>query len=409
MVFEKIEIISIGSELLAGYTGNSNAEFICQELLKEGYEVNLVTTIPDHFTTVVDTLKNALNTSVLTIVTGGLGLTQDDLTREALATALECDIVYDQHLSEELTGIWGYPIEKYGYLPKKCRPLINAIGKAPGLTFSDGKSALIALPGVPVEMRMMFSQALPLIRKRLARVQQQHTYSYHICQLAEQQLQKWLDDHELARGVSAGIYPNYGYCSLILRSPSMETLDTLHQDLIRDFRFLLFSQNDSRIEKAVHEKFREKNYSLALAESCTGGALASRLTALPDASEYFLGSFVAYSDALKSSVLDVPASLIQEKGAVSTEVAQAMAYGALNKAKSDYAIAVSGIVGPKGGTAFKPIGRVYAAIAERQTRQVFPFTLPLLSQKTRNCLITYTATYVLSILWQRIAFNLQWK
>ncbi|GAB4187300.1 MAG: competence/damage-inducible protein A [Simkaniaceae bacterium] len=400
----KIEIISIGSELLRGKVRNANAEFLCRILLREGWETSRVTVVADRLDEIAQEIRRALLRSDIVIMTGGLGPTSDDVTKSAVAEALESEIAYDEDLARTLQRAWKESclVKEYAYIPKISSPILNEVGKAPGLlSFYKGK-ILAALPGVPVEMEAMFqTSVLPLLQDEMEGKAKKTIRDFYFFQLGETEINEWTMEHLAADDLEIGIYPFFGRATLTVAAPDQKRLDSIENKLRKDFKDFLYSTADERIEKALHDLLVYKKISLALAESCTGGSMAARISAIAGASQYFTGSFVAYSNEMKMSALDVSAKSLANFGAVSEQAAKEMALGALEKSNADVVLSVTGIAGPSGGTALKPIGTVYAAIAEKKTKNLSVFSLPKISQKTRHSLIEYTATYLFGILWQK--------
>lgn len=372
----KIEIVAIGNEVLSGFTVNSNAAFMSEELLKEGWRVSRHTVLPDDLKELHDGLSEALARNQLVITTGGLGPTCDDLTRGVAAKLFHSDFRFDEGVAAELRKRYGAnfsTLQDQATVPSKAQVLKNSVGTAPGLIFQNEQSTLILLPGVPPEMKAMWSdQVVPYLRKRFANYPKYHYKNLNFFDLPEptvdavlRQLQPKYPDVEF------GIYP--GQMLLEVRmltlsdnaSKAMSVLDKPYHELLDQFSIHAFESSSGKIEETVHSMFLKSKLTLAAAESCTGGSLAARLTKIPGASQYFLGSVVAYSNELKINLLGVPEIVLKDKGAVSEEVVLSMLQGLFSKLSCDYAVAVSGIAGPSGGTPEKPVGTVCCAVGRR--------------------------------------------
>ena len=324
-----VEIISIGDEVLRGQTVNGNAAFLSHELTERGYTICRHTVLSDDIEAIRSGLQEALHRSSFVITTGGLGPTLDDLTRVAAAP----------------------------FFKEKPEELKNELGTAPGAFGSH----LILLPGVPREMERMFlEETMPLILERYPLDKPYHIRSCTLCLLRELEVDPILKKLE-APGLKIGIYPAYGSLQIVFRS--QRSVD----DLIRKVQeqFPTFYVGRGSIEEAVHREMIARKKTLALAESCTGGAIAARLARVPDASLYFLGSIVAYSNQWKERFLGVRHDTLSKHGAVSGEAVEEMIQGHFDETECDFAVAVSGILGPKGGSAQKPVGTIYIAVAER--------------------------------------------
>lgn len=325
-----VEIASIGDEVLQGMTVNGNAAFLGRELSCLGYRVLRHCVFPDDPEAIRSGLKECLSRSSLVIVTGGLGPTLDDLT---LPAALPL-------FSEE---------------PLKLK---NALGTAPGL-FGSG---LVLLPGVPREMERMFlEEALPLLRKRFPLEKNTVFKRCTLCLMRELEVDPFLRELKTS-GLEIGIYPAYGTLQIALRGAQSVVDDAMRA--IQE-RFATFFVGEGRIEEAIHREMIARKKMLALAESCTGGAIAARLISVPGASLFFLGSVVAYANEWKERFLNVRHDTLQSKGAVSRETAIEMVTGLFEESDADYAIAVTGALGPVAQHLEKPVGSVYIAVGKR--------------------------------------------
>lgn len=372
----EIEVVAIGNEILAGITVNTNAAEIGHALFKEDYRVGRQTTLPDDFASLKQGLEESLQRNRVVITTGGLGPTCDDITRQVAAELFDSEFRYDEDVAQELKRRYGnyqISLENQATVPSKAILLKNEVGTAPGMVFSSSKSTLIMMPGIPREMRpMLANEAIPYILKHFPLEQRSVSRCVHFFGLSESAV-----DPELRLlqkkypEVEFGIYPA-GTLSIYasVKTSDEETglayLKPILKELTTHFSRHHYESLSGKIEEAVHNLFIKKGWTLSIAESCTGGSIASRLTKIPGASQYFLGSIVAYSNELKQKVLGVPEELIRIKGAVSEEVVAAMATGAISLTNSDYSIAVSGIAGPSGGTEQKPVGTVWIAIAKKE-------------------------------------------
>ncbi len=403
-----IELIIIGNEVLAGHTINTNLSFIGLELAKSGYYLSRETVLPDEHEVLVREFKEALSRSKLVIVSGGLGPTLDDKTRQAAAFALNSGLHLDPMILRHLEERYGKNnlnvIEDQATVPDKSIALLNTVGTAPGLIF-EGESTLLLLPGVPNELRAMFTaQVIPYIIAHFPLKQEMHSKILHLMELSENVVDPFLRSLEgKFPGVKCGIYPGLGTLSVSLTTfLNAAALEAPFRDLEREFATNCFEAAAGLPEEAVQRLFIEKGWTLSCAESCTGGALAARITSQPGASNYFLGSVVSYSNALKSSLLDIPETLIHQKGAVSKEVAVKMAENVLKLTGSDFSLAVTGIAGPAGGTSDKPVGTVWCAVAHRdagshswllQARGPRHMIITRSVNSLLNNLLTYTKNY----------------
>jgi nicotinamide-nucleotide amidase len=336
-----IEVVSIGNEVLRGIIVNTNAAFLSRRLTEEGWEIACQTTLPDENALLIPGLNEALIRNSVVIATGGLGATLDDNT-------LVC--------AKELFS-------------KSPHELPNSVGAAPGYLFSENKKLLFLLPGVPSEMEQMFEEAVvPYLKKHMPGVVL-HREELHFYLLKEDDVDPLLRDLQKEHKLDIGIYPSYNGLSVVLRGRNKEHVIHAKKTIAEAFKASLLPA--AKLEEAIHDWMVKHHQTLALAESCTGGFMASQLTNIPGASEYFLGSIVTYANSLKEGLLGVSSETLQKHGAVSREVVHEMWMGLMKKTGADYGIAVSGIAGPQGGTPDKPVGTVFYALGKKgQTPEI---------------------------------------
>lgn len=398
-----IEVIAIGSELLVGVTVNTNAAFISQELAKEGFRVSRHTVVADEPSIIRKTFQQALEHADIVISTGGLGPTCDDLTRNIAAELYHSDLYYNEELGAELEKRYGElyaSIKDQAVVPSKAALLKNMVGSAPGMVFEEGGKVLILLPGVPVEMRtMLCEEVLPYLRHRFANSKRFFGQRVHLFGLPESAIDPLLRRLQPQYPkVEFGIYPAHGTVSVQLTAEAEKqqiAADLFAEPLSiikKEFSANLYDSPSGKIEEAIHQCFIERGWTLSVAESCTGGSMAARLTQLPGASRYFLGGIVTYSNKLKSELLGVSEKLLESKGAVSGEVAEAMVRGLLKKTQSTFGVAITGIAGPDGGTPEKPVGTIWAAIAHNDKP---PYVWKFEARGNREKIIEMSVTKVL--------------
>lgn len=402
-----IEIISIGKELLDGRTINTNAAFISAHLYKTGYVVDRHTTFPDDLLSIKNGLQEACMRSDLVIVTGGLGPTLDDLTKKATTEAFSCKLAINPLVATDLQKRFGKQLgtlEDLATIPEKAQPLLNAIGTAPGLLFFVNGRIVVCLPGVPEEMQPMFLNAfLPILQEKYPPLHK-YVVCLYACFFKESQIDPMLRELKTQLPeVEIGIYPSYSHVTLALCSENKSSLEYAENLLRMQLGSFLYTASNGTIEEALHNWFLQEKKTFILAESCTGGTMASLLTALSGASSYFLGSFVTYSSDLKQRVLDVPKEVLQEKGAVSAECVLAMLDGALKKSLADVGLAVSGIAGPTSDDSNQKIGTIWAAIQEKGD---IPYVFRLQVTGDRQSIILKTAYSLFGILWRKLAKNI---
>jgi len=371
-----IELIAIGDEVLYGMVVNSNAAFIAHALLEAGFLVSRHSTVGDDPVALRKALHAALLRKSCVITTGGLGPTCDDHTRAAIAEIFNVPLKHNSEVHAYIKSIFGSvkSIDNQATLPVGAEILQNPLGTASGLYLKNERlypeSFLIALPGVPSEMREMVKTGLiPYLKAKLPVGKRLFVLPLHFMKLCEVDVDHHL--HEIEKecpAIECGIYPGLGVLSVQLKAFAhdeeefLEIVTIYKERLSEKFRAHLFDSPSGRLDEAVHRYFLERKLSLALAESCTGGSLAGRFCAYSGASSYFRGSIVAYSNEIKTGLLHVSEKTLESKGAVSIEVTEEMAKGVAKEMKAQCSVAVSGILGPTGGTADKPVGTICASL-----------------------------------------------
>ncbi len=376
----RAELVSIGTELLLGEIVDTNAAYMSQRLAEIGVDVHFRHTVGDNLGRIVSVLELAMSRSEVVLICGGLGPTQDDLTRESIAEVTERPLVSDPEAEECLReffarrGFTPTPNNlKQTTVPRGGELLDNHCGTAPGLYVEHDDKLLIAVPGPPAEMReMMQFQVLPRLRERLGdALSPVHTRVLRLTDIGESTLVSEIDDI-IREQTDPTIAPYAAPGEVTLRLATKagdecnagRRLDQMEARLRERVGRFVYGVDDETMEVAVGKALRESNAAVAVAESCTGGLIASRITDVAGSSEYFLGGVVAYADEVKQRVLGVPAETLAEFGAVSEETARAMVTGVRELYGSDYALATTGIAGPGGGTEAKPVGLVYVAVAD---------------------------------------------
>ncbi|MES2121708.1 MAG: nicotinamide-nucleotide amidohydrolase family protein [Chlamydiota bacterium] len=403
-----IELVSIGDELLKGVTLNSNVAYIARKLQESGYDVARQLTLPDEKNAMAEGLREVLNRADLVISTGGLGPTLDDQTRAVAAELFGSDFRFDEQVAKELHRRFGdalSSLKDQATVPTKARVLLNSVGTAPGLIFAENGKTLILLPGVPLEMHSMFSeQVIPYLEKTAPSNSRKQVSELHFSILIENAVDPHLRKLcTLFPAVEAGIYPAWGTLSVVLRSVDAAQLKSFENELQKLFGAYAYVSSSGKIEEAVHAWFLENGKTLAFAESCTGGTMASHITALADASRYFLGSLVTYSNAMKERILGVSPETLKTQGAVSEETVREMLSGVFKQTDADYAIAVSGIAGPSGGSAQKPVGTIWAAIGERGKD---PDVGTFIAKGNRQSIILSTTNQLLGALYRKVTLGI---
>ncbi|HEY3398630.1 MAG TPA: competence/damage-inducible protein A [Armatimonadota bacterium] len=377
----KAEIISVGTELLLGEIDDTNASFISRRLAALGVDVHFRHTVGDNLERLVQMLHNARRRADIIIMCGGLGPTQDDLTREALAeltqrplhSVPEAEFRLRQFFAER--GRTPTPSNfKQVMVPRGGELLDNPVGTAPGLWLQHEQNVFVAVPGPPPEMSEMIDhQVLPRLRLRLQLEGgvPLWTRTLRLAGVGESGVADDLHDLLAAQtDPSLALYASPGEVRVRMATKAAEesaahlAFGPVEQEIRRRLGAAVYGVDDETMEVAVGQALVAAGATLATAESCTGGRLASRLTDVPGSTRYFQVGYVTYSNQAKQDLLGVPAELLEKFGAVSPEVAAAMAEGARQRSGADYAVAVTGIAGPDGGTPDKPVGLVYLAVSD---------------------------------------------
>ena len=375
-------IITIGDELLIGQVIDTNSSWIAQELNKMGIMVKHRLAVGDTWDDIWQALDAESKQASLILITGGLGPTADDITKQLLCEYFGGKMVVHQPTLEQITHIFETVLKrpmierntKQAEVPDTCTVLKNERGTAPGMLFKKEGKIFISLPGVPHEMKwLMTHKVLPLLPELFKTGFIEHR-TLLTAGIGESFLAEMIQDIEesLPPHIKLAYLPNYGMVRLRLTAFGFDKT-ALEQDINHLFgklkekvkEFLVIDE-DIPMELAVGKLLKQKGKTVATAESCTGGYIAHLLTSHPGSSAYFTGSVVSYDNAIKERILHVSAETLQTAGAVSEGAVQQMARSVLNIMQTDYAIAVSGIMGPDGGTTEKPVGMVWIAVADKE-------------------------------------------
>lgn len=377
----KAEIICIGTELLLGEIIDTNAAYLARELAAMGIDLYHKSTVGDNLKRAVETIKTATQRADLVIISGGLGPTRDDLTREAIAVAVGEQLVVNQealrHLTERFERMQRPMTEnnkRQAEFPESAEMVANPMGTAPGiwLRVRNSGCAITALPGVPRELKVMMEQEIkPRILKMLPPGEHKILRS-RVLRLVgigesamEQKIMNLIENQS-----NPTIAPYAGNYEVRLRltaseheeSAAIRLLDNLEQQVRDILGSHIYGIDDQNLETVIINTLRQSAQTLAVAESCTGGLISHRLTNVPGASAVFMQGAVTYDNAAKIARLGVPEQIITEHGAVSAETATAMAAGVARTSGCDYGLASTGIAGPGGGSSIKPVGLVYVAV-----------------------------------------------
>lgn len=376
-------IISIGDELLVGQVVNTNASFIANELNKIGIYVKSIITIGDNESDIIQTFQEFFSKNDIVIVTGGLGPTHDDITKKAVCEFFGVNLKRDEAVEENIKRIlsyrnikWNRAAEEQSYVPEDCKIIKNNLGTAAGFLFERNNKFFIVMPGVPYEMQdMMSNYVIPFLGSIITGEQIIHKTlrTTGITEAALSDLIGPIDKFLINDGIissTLAFLPSPLGVNLrisvksVNKNNALMVLDKIEKDIRGKIEEYIYGINDEELEAIIGKILISKKITISVAESCTGGLIANRLTNVSGSSQYFDRGVVAYSNRSKVELLGVDESLIQKYGAVSEEVAKAMAEGIRKISASGIGISTTGIAGPTGGTNEKPVGLVWIGYSD---------------------------------------------
>ena len=372
-----IEIITIGDEILIGQTVDTNSAWMGNELNLMGIRINRITSVSDNKGEIISSLDEALSRTEVVLMTGGLGPTSDDITKETLAGYFGGKLVMDNEVLENVTDRlrrrnlqMNENNRRQAMVPDNCKVLRNLTGTAPGMLFEKNGKIVVSMPGVPHEMKhIMKEHVLPLLAVRLPGgvIVHKNIMTYGVAEaILAERLETF--ENELPGEIRLAYLPAYGVIKLRLTaagSDEKKIRESIKEQVAKLYEIIpdvIYGEDEVMLEEAVGKLLNDNNLTVATAESCTGGKIASLITSVPGSSGWFRGAVVAYDNSIKTGVLGVSKETLRLYGAVSAETAGEMARGARRLMGTDYAVAVTGIAGPTGGTADKPVGTVWIAI-----------------------------------------------
>lgn len=385
------EIITIGDELLIGQVVDTNSAFLGQELTLNGIRVVQKTAVSDSAEHIKAAFDDAQKRADIILITGGLGPTKDDLTKHTMAAYFGMKMRFDENVLEHITALFaraGREITPTNRtqceVPEGCITIHNANGTAPGMWFDVNGKVFVSMPGVPYEMKAMFSDiVLPKLREKFA-LPAIYMRTIMTQGIGESWLSDTLEEWESSlkkQNIGLAYLPSYGTVRLRLsahgndREELAAKVDAKVNALPELIGKFMFASEDTTLQVVTGKLLTEHKQTVVTAESCTGGYIAHLITSVPGSSAYYLGSTVTYANEAKENMLGIPMELISRHGAVSEEVARLMAENVRKKLGADYAIATTGIAGPGGGSAEKPVGTVWIAVASKDgvEAKVFQF------------------------------------
>lgn len=374
-------IITIGDELLIGQVVDTNSSYIARKLNDAGISLKRRVAIRDSYHDIYDSLNKEAEYSQVVLITGGLGPTKDDVTKDALCRYFEGKMIVnpeaEQNVRNLFEKIYKKPVTQVNLsqalVPDVCEVVQNHRGSAPGMIFNKGGVVFISMPGVPYEMEGILEQVIPYITKRFELPVIVHK-TILTAGIGESALAEMISGFEsdLPSDIRLAYLPNYGMVRLRLSSvifanrpeePTILQEFELLKELVKEY---LVTDEDETMQVVLGKLLATRGKTISTAESCTGGTIAALITSVPGSSAYFEGSIVSYSYRIKEEVLKVKDETLQKFGAVSEETVKEMLSGLLNTLSTDYGIAVSGIMGPDGGTPKKPVGTVWIAVGNKE-------------------------------------------
>ena len=366
-----IEIITIGDELLIGQVVDTNSAWMSKEMSGAGFDVVYITSIKDQYNAIYTAIEDGFGRADIILMTGGNGPTKDDITKNTLCEYFKDELVFDNEVLANIEGLFkdrnvtlNELTRNQALVPQKSTVIQNRVGTAPILWFEKNGKILVSMPGVPFEMRWAMKEE---IMPRLTKQFQTKTFLKHVFYtqgISESALAMDLNDFEeqLPNGFGLAYLPGGGIIRLRLSvkgeeyAMEMEKQANNLKELLGDY---LLAESEDTLQQLLGNTLKDKGMTISLAESCSGGYLAHLLTSIPGSSAYFKGGVVSYANSAKMNLLNVKQSTLDTHGAVSQQVVEEMAKGAIDAFGTDCAISVSGIAGPDGGTEEKPVGTVW--------------------------------------------------
>ncbi|MEA3485651.1 MAG: competence/damage-inducible protein A [Candidatus Aerophobetes bacterium] len=383
------EIISVGTELLLGDVVDTNAAYIAGKLSPLGIDLFRKTVVGDNKERLSRILKGALDRVDLIITNGGLGPTEDDLTKEVISEVMEEKLIVDEEIAKNIKRRFSSKnlpekaIIKQALIPSSAKIIANESGSAPGIILEKKSKIIISLPGVPREMKKMMEGVSSYLSKKEEGKERIKSRFLKIWGIGESQVEEKIADilkeqsnptiALLAKEGEVHLRITAKFDDRKVRERKIKESEDKIRERLGDY---IYGVDEETLESLASSSLRKRDLKLGVAESCTGGLLSHRLTNIPGSSNYYNCGVVSYSNQAKSELLNIFPSFIQEKGAVSSEVAEKMAEGAKKAAKADIGIGITGIAGPTGATPEKPVGLVYIALStqDKKISQKFIFS-----------------------------------
>jgi nicotinamide-nucleotide amidase len=396
----KVEIISIGDELLLGQTVNTNASWIGEQLSLLGATIDFGTVIRDTETDIIDSLNTAFSRVDLIVMTGGLGPTQDDITKQTLCKYFDSELEINQEVLDKIEDFFerrnspmlDVNIQQAAF-PVKAELLFNTLGTAPGMWFEKEGKVLISLPGVPYEMKSILSDVGFNMISNWFEIEAQDYRTILTQGIGESYIAERiaLIENEIRKeGLGIAYLPSPGKVRIRISAGKLANSENqiahFVMHIAKELKGYVYGYDDDRLNEIVLKELSSQNKTLGTVESCTGGSVARDIVQVPGSSSVFQGAIVSYSNEIKIDVVGVEESVLENNGAVSKEVVEQMASKGRSLLKTDYCISTSGIAGPDGGTELKPVGTVWIGIAT--PNKVISKSFQFGSDRGRNIEIT---------------------
>lgn len=404
----KCTILSIGDELLIGQTLNTNSHWMSQKMNEIGIDVIHHISLSDNDKDIVNCLNNALLSSQLVLITGGLGPTSDDITKDVLCTYFNGKLIFNEEANQNIENIFKLrnreiteDARQMSYVPDNCIAIQNSLGTAPGMLFRQDEKVIVSMPGVPYEMKAMITNTvIPYLLENfnLPTIIHKSILTAGVGETVLADHLKIFEQTKDAR-IKLAYLPNVGKVRLRLtiKGENKEELEAViakaTNEVIRAVEQYIYGFDDDSFEEKTGELLVKKQLTIGTAESCSGGYIAHLLTSVAGSSTYFKGSIVSYANEIKEDLLHVKKETLAQFGAVSEQTVSEMLSGALQQLKVDVAIAVSGVAGPSGGTAEKPVGTVFIGIATKEKQYIRK--LSFTNNRERNIQLTGVVSLVM--------------
>jgi len=393
-------VLTIGSEVVEGVILNTNAQYICQKLTENGYKPVKVASVDDDEGSIREEVQRLLECCDLLVLCGGLGPTEDDRTREAVAKALSKRLILDEEIKKKIHDkvsryYTSLPrnLDKQALVIEGAQIIANPVGTAPGQLIDFHGKKIVLLPGPPQEMKPMFDSVLEKLRTE----QNFKTIKMLFFAVPESVLDQFITDTSVKSCVRIATQASFSEGVWVRLTAPLDCFveaQNLAQRIVEKFQRNFIGYGDTSVEKALFEELRKKNLTFSVAESCTGGLVSAKIVSIPGASSVFVGGVVAYDNNVKVKILKVREETLKSFGAVSEQCVVEMARGIKELTGSDLAISISGIAGPTGGSEEKPVGTAYFCVTDGKTDSVEKIFYP----QERNIFRSRIATHALYLL-----------